>query len=52
MWALMIWVWWWVGRAILPSPTARPTCRSTSSSSWIFGYTLMPSTKRMFGVAS
>jgi hypothetical protein len=79
MWALMIWVWWWVGRAILmQDPSAwlflilvsgfnllfvfvtvifTPTATTDLSVNFllnlaIFGYTLLPSTKRMFGVAA
>jgi hypothetical protein len=79
MWALMIWVWWWVGRAILSQdPSAwlflilvsgfnllfvfvtvifTPTATTDLSVNFllnlaIFGYTLLPSTKRMFGVES
>ena len=77
MWALMIWVWWWVGRAILmQDPSAwlflllvsgfnlifvfvtvifSPSATTDLSVSFllnlaIFGYTLLPSTKRTFGV--
>jgi hypothetical protein len=77
MWALMVWVWWWVGRAILmQDPSAwlflllisgfnlifvfvtvifSPTATTDLSVSFllnlaIFGYTLLPSTKRTFGV--
>jgi hypothetical protein len=79
MWGLMIWVWWWVGRAILmQDPSAwlflilvsgfnllfvfitvifTPTATTDLSVNFllnlaIFGYTLLPSTKRMFGVES
>jgi hypothetical protein len=77
MWALMVWVWWWVGRAILmQDPSAwlflllisgfnlifvfvtvifSPSATTDLSVSFllnlaIFGYTLLPSTKRTFGV--
>jgi hypothetical protein len=79
MWALMIWVWWWVGRAILmQDPSAwlflllvsgfnllfvfvtvifTPTATTDLSVTFllnlaIFGYALMPSTKRLFRVES
>jgi hypothetical protein len=79
MWGLMIWVWWWVGRAILmQDPSAwlflilvsgfnllfvfvtvifTPTATTDLSVNFllnlaIFGYSLLPSTKRMFGVES
>jgi hypothetical protein len=79
MWALMIWVWWWVGRAILmQDPSAwlflmlvsgfnllfvfitvifTPTATTDLSVTFllnlaIFGYALMPSTKRQFRVES
>jgi hypothetical protein len=77
MWALMVWVWWWVVRALLlQDPSAwlfllivsgfnlifdflnmisAPTVQNDLSISFIlnlaiFGYTLLPGTKRQFGV--
>ncbi len=77
LWGLMVWVWWWVGRALLmqdPSAwifllivsgfnlifvfftmIAANTTYTDLTASFllnlaIFGYTLLPSTKRSFGL--